>query len=313
MLSLPFLEKMASSQRILIAGCGGGFDVYCGVPFFRGMIAAGKNVVAANLSFTALTRCGGEQIAEALWRVDRQADELPYFPESWLCEWLRRQNMEIPVYGLARTGVAPLVAAYEAIIHLHDIDLVVLVDGGTDSLLFGDEPGLGTVTEDAVSIVAANAATKGASILLTLGFGIDHHHGVSHHAFLENAARMTRRGDWLGNVSLTSGTPESADFLDLIDYANRRQPQHPSIVCNSIASALRGEFGDFHSTHRTGGSELFINPLMAEYWGFSTAGVVDAMLYASALLASQTIEEATTIIESCRETLAIRERKSLPL
>ena len=40
----------------------------------------------------------------------------------------------------------------------HEIDLVLLIDGGTDSLIFGDEPGLGTVVEDAVSTIAACAA-----------------------------------------------------------------------------------------------------------------------------------------------------------
>lgn len=56
----------------------------------------------------------------------------------------------------------------------HPVDLVILVDGGTDSLIFGDEPGLGTIVDDAVSVVAACDAAGDRTLLAALGFGIDH-------------------------------------------------------------------------------------------------------------------------------------------
>jgi hypothetical protein len=187
-----------------------------------------------------------------------------------------------------------------------------LVDGGTDSVLFGDEPGLGTVVEDAISIIAACAAA-GDVLLAAIGFGIDHHHGVSHHAFLENVAQLIREGGFLGTISLTQGRPETDAFLDLVDYANRRQPQHKSIVCNSIASALRGEFGDYHATSRTSGSELFINPLMGQYWTFDAHRIAGNMVYAAELAATERIEEARLVIERSREKQETRLRRQLPL
>ena len=229
---IPFLDRLEQANNVLIAGCG------------------------------------GERINPTTWRVDRTAAEIPYFPERWLGEWLARHERTAPIYAFAKSGVRPLAAAYRWIIEQHHIDLVVLVDGGTDSILFGDEPGLGTVVEDAVSIIAANSATEGQALLAAIGFGIDHFHGVSHHAFLENVARLTSDGGFLGAFSLSPGTAEAAAFLDLVDYANQRQPMHPSIVCNSIASALRGEFGNYHATNRTSGSDLFVNPLMSQYWAF---------------------------------------------
>jgi hypothetical protein len=48
----------------------------------------------------------------------------------------------------------------------------------------------------------------------------------------------------------------------LVEYANQRRPRHRSIVCSSIASAIRDEFGDDHATDRTANAELFISPLM---------------------------------------------------
>ena len=310
----PFLDRLHAAQHVLIAGCGGGFDVYSGVPLATYLVARGCSVVLANLTFSTPWFGGSERIAPNLWRIDSSAKEMPYFPEKWLAEWLARRSMNVPVYTLGKSGVQPLRSAYAALLDRHPADLVIVVDGGTDSLIFGDEPGLGTVVEDAVSIVAAcSAAGEGRVLLAALGFGVDHFHGVSHHSFLENVARISRAGGYLGGSSLIQGTPEADAFLDLVDYANQRQPQQLSIVCNSIASAVRGEFGDYHATNRTHGTELFINPLMAQYWAFDAHCVVKHMEFAPALATTTTMREALSAIETCREHLDVRQRKGVPL
>jgi hypothetical protein len=310
---IPFLTRLANARRVLIAGCGGGFDLFAGVPIAQHLRDAGKDVTFANFSFTNLWLSGGERLTPTTWRVDQQSNEIPYFPEKWLAEWLAARGQASPIYAFAKSGVRPLSVAYRLIIERHDIDLVLLIDGGTDSILFGDEPGLGTVVEDAISTVAACAAAEREVILATIGFGIDHHHGVSHHAFLENVARLIHDGGFLGVFSLTSGMVEANAFVDLVDYANRRQPQHQSIVCNSIASALRGEFGNYHATNRTSGSELFINPLMAQYWTFEARCVVANMAYATELAETERIEDARLVIERRREVLTVRPHRHLPL
>jgi hypothetical protein len=310
---IRFLERLETSTNVLIAGCGGGFDVFAGLPLAQYLMARGKSAVFANFSFTNLWLCGGERITPTMWRVDRQSNEIPYFPEKWLAEWLLARGQSVPIYAFAKSGVRPLSTAYSWIMDHHQIDLVLLIDGGTDSIIFGDEPGLGTVVEDAVSIVAAEKATGGRALLAAIGFGVDDYHGVSHHAFLENVARLTRDGGFLGSFSLLPDEPESAAFLSLVDYANQRQPLHRSIVCNSIASALRGEFGNFHATNRTTGSDLFINPLMTQYWTFEVSSVVRHMIYAEKLAETERMEEAGRIIEAWRETIEPRARHPLPL
>jgi hypothetical protein len=298
---------------VLVAGCGGGFDVFAGVPLAQYLRTRGKSVVLANFSFTNLWMCGGERVSPTLWRVDRQSVELPYFPEKWLVEWLDRHEQPVPVYAFAKSGVAPLSSAYEWIMREHQIDLVLLVDGGTDSIIFGDEPGIGSAVEDAVSILAANKVAGERAVLAALGFGIDHYHGVSHHAFLENVARLTRDRGFLGAFSLQSGTPEADGFLDLVDYANQRQPLHRSIVCNSIAGALRGEFGDYHATNRTSGNELFINPLMSQYWTFEVPGIARHMGYANQLADTERLEDVKRAIELWRDTVELRPQRPIPL
>ena len=272
---IPFLQRLNAAHQVLIAGVGGGFDVYAGVPIACYLLNRGCSVVFSNLSFSNLSDCHGDRVDPNTWLITASSKELPYFPEKWLSEWLLRRAIDAPVYAFAKTGVTPLRASYQGILGRHAIDQVILVDGGTDSLIFGDEPGLGTVVEDAVSVIAAFEAAGHRTLLAALGFGIDHFHGVSHHAFLENVAQMTRAGGCLGEISLIKGTHAADAFLDLVEYANQRQPLHRSIVCNSIASAIRGEFGNYHATNRTRDTELFINPLMAQYWTFSAGLVVE--------------------------------------
>lgn len=310
---IPFLERLNGATNVLIAGCGGGFDVFAGVPLAQYLSAQGKQVVFASLSFTNLWLCGGERVGETAWRVDEHAAEIPYFPEKWLAEWLSRREQLASIYAFAKSGVRPLAAAYRSIIDRHDVDTVILIDGGTDSLVFGDEPGVGSVVEDAISLVAAEQAAGENVLLAAIGFGVDHYHGVSHHAFLQNAAQLIRDGGFLGMFSLSQGSNEADAFLDLVDYANQRQPLHPSIVCNSIASALRGEFGNYHATNRTSGNELFINPLMSQYWTFQASAVVRRMAYAGQLAETERAEDVRRIIDLHREMSELRPFRPIPL
>jgi hypothetical protein len=50
-LRLP--ASLERSQRILVAGAGGGFDVYAGLPIYERLRALGKDVFLANLSFSS--------------------------------------------------------------------------------------------------------------------------------------------------------------------------------------------------------------------------------------------------------------------
>jgi hypothetical protein len=52
----PIFHRLESARRVLIAGMGGGFDVYCGLPLYFALREAGKEVFLANLSFSFLSR-----------------------------------------------------------------------------------------------------------------------------------------------------------------------------------------------------------------------------------------------------------------
>ena len=312
-MQIPFFKSLETSTRVLISGCGGGFDIVSGLPIHSWLKAAGKKVVLANLSFSRVDLACRERIGPCGWVVDESCEQMAYFPERHLSDWLALRGDEPTVIAFEKTGVQPLRASYDAVVARFGIDTIILVDGGTDSVVKGDEALLGTVEEDAASIIAVDLVVGPRKFLACLGFGIDQFHGICHHSFLENTAEMLRSGDFLGCASVSRGTPEGDAMLDAVDFLNSRQPGHKSIVSNSIASAMRGGFGDVHFNERTAGSELFINPLMSLLWCYNLPAVAANMGFYREIADTQTFLELENAIRLHHANADKRDWSSLPL
>lgn len=300
-MQVPFFKALSETRSILIAGAGGGFDIVSGIPLYLYLRSLGKQVVLANLSFTALPFSDSEEVFPGTYRVTKESTNLPYFPEKYILDWLGSKNENAIMYGLSnKMGVLPLSQAYSFIIEAHNIDTLILVDGGTDSLMFGDESKVGTIVEDACSIIAASKSSVSNSFLAAIGFGVEH--DLNHHACLENISALIKDGQYLGASSLTGDMTEGQAYLELVDYLNKKMTSHESIVTNSIASALRGEFGDYHSTRRTRGSTQFISPLMSLFWFFRLSGVASRIHFSSEIENTNTMDKVANGVcqRSCR-------------
>ena len=70
----PLLARLEQHERLLIAGAGGGFDVYAGLPLFFAMRAAGKQAFLGNLTFTYLGGTEARFVGPHLvaWRGQRR-------------------------------------------------------------------------------------------------------------------------------------------------------------------------------------------------------------------------------------------------
>jgi len=193
------------------------------------------------------------------------------------------------------------VAAYEWLVRSLQPDTLILVDGGTDCLMRGDEAGLGTPQEDMVSLLASHAVTGvGRKFLVCVGFGIDTFHGVCHAHFLENVAALIREGGFMGAWSLTRELLEFELYREAYEFTSARMPRQPSIVNTSLISAIDGWFGDHHATRRTEDTELFINPLMALYWAFRLEMVASRNLYLERIRNTNTYADLSLAIEAFR-------------
>lgn len=314
MFRAPVTAALSGSHSVLIAGAGGGFDVFAGLPLFVALTSAGKRVSLANLTFTYLGGTDAVPLLPGLWRVSPDTrGEREYFPEKYLAEWLARRGYAADVYCFEKVGVRPLRDAYRHLTAELGIDTVVLVDGGTDILMRGDEAGLGTPAEDMVSLAAVHGLNVPTKLVSCLGFGVDAYHGVCHAHFLENVAEIARDGGYLGTHSLHLTMPEVELFREAVEYAHERMPDRQSIVNGSIVSALEGRFGDFHRTDRTRSGELFINPLMSMYWHFDLKAVAARSLYLRTLEATESIFEVQLRIEAFVNSVKSRQRRLLPV
>ncbi|KMS77087.1 hypothetical protein ACM01_00080 [Streptomyces viridochromogenes] len=307
LLEPPFFTRLRAARRVLVAGAGGGFDVYAGVPLALALRAAGKEVQLASLSFSELYGLDPDVWVDhdiAAIRPDTTIRG-DYFPERALARWLALQDLPDTVYAFPRTGVQPLRDAYRALLeHLGGVDAIVLVDGGTDILMRGDEHGLGTPEEDMASLAAvAGLDEVPVRLVACLGFGVDSYHGVNHSLVLENLAALDREGGYLGTFSLPRESREGSLFLDAVEHAQRATPDHPSIVQGSVAAAVRGDFGDVRFTERTKDSELFINPLMALYFCVDAPALARRNLYLDRLENTALMRQISSVIAEFRDEL----------
>lgn len=303
-MNIPFFSELDGANNILIAGAGGGFDIFCGLPLYFALKKAGKTVHLANLSSGALGFCDAENPSPALWRITAKTAATKYFPEMHLAAWLTERFGETPIFAIAPTGARPVITAYEWLALTLKPDAIVLVDGGTDSLMRGDEAGLATPEGDAVSLLAAHSLENiPRKLLVCLGFGIDAHGGVCHAHFLENVAALSRENAYHGAWSLAHDSDDFRFYEDACDFTFARLPQQPSIVNTSIIAAVAGSFGDVHPTKRTEGSKLFINPLMGLYWSFQLENVARRNLYLDKIRNTDTAEAVALIIEKFRDSL----------
>lgn len=306
MLRPTLFTRLERHDRILIAGAGGGFDVYAGLPLFIAARAMGKDVFLASLSFTQLQQTTAATLAPHLSVVtpETSGSDL-YFPERSLAGWLSERGLPSTVYAFDKVGVRPLRAAYVRLVEELDIGAIVLVDGGTDILMRGDEVGLGTPAEDMSSLAAVSRLNGIEGFVASIGFGIDAYHGVCHSLVLENIASLTRKGGYLGAFSVTADSAEGRAYLDAIDRAQQGATL-PSIVNGSIAAAIEGRFGDVRFSARTEPGDLFINPLMGLYFTFDLQTVARQSLYLSRLEDTETMFEVAERIATFKRPAGVR-------
>jgi len=298
------MDALETPQTILLAGAGGGYDIFTGLPLYFALRSAGKTVHLANLSFAPIYTSSGRRTEPSIVEIDgSNQDEMSYFPELYLARWLKQQGHPDTIHCIDRTGAKRVARAYEFLAETLKPDAVVLIDGGTDSLMRGDEPRLGTPQEDIASIAAVHALDIPTKLLICLGFGIDNFHGVCHHYVLEAMADLIKAGGYLGAWSLTKDMPEVALYKEACEYVFHKMFNDPSIVNSSILSAIDGEFGDFHATYRTQGSRLYINALMSIYWCFTVDAVAGRNLYLDRIADTNMFEDLTLEIEKFRCSL----------
>ena len=274
-LNLPILDALSHCKNVLIAGMGGGFDLFCGLPIYFELQRRGLPAHLASFSFSQIQSLkDGFRLSPTLVGVRAdQKDFSPYFPELYLAEWFQAHRQEgVTIWSFHKTGTRPLLENYRLLVDRLGIDGIILIDGGVDSLVRGDESQTGSLVEDAVSLYAVHQLTQvPVRIVGCLGLSIEN--DVAHNEMLENMAALMKAGGYLGGCSLTSQMPAYKAYEDAVLYVQGKRFQDPSVINSCILSATQGEFGDHHLTEKTKGTRLTICPLMSLYWFFDLTAV----------------------------------------
>jgi len=315
MLEAPFIARLRTATSILIAGAGGGFDIFCGIPLAEALRGAGKTVHLSSLSFSVLDGLPGVRPTPAVLTVNADTPNFRrYFPEQHLSRWYRERGIEQSIHCFDRVGAVALHEGYHALQQELGFDAILMVDGGTDSLMRGDEDGLGTPAEDMANIAAVESLTVPMKMLACLGFGVDRYHGVSNELTLQAIAELTAAGGFLGTCGLTPAHAEVQAYREACAWVFSQMPQDISIVNSSILAALAGGYGDVHASDRTRGSALWVNPIMPIYWGFDLHSIARRVQYLDDMRRTTTWDEVRGVIRDHYDSTAAsrRLRKGIP-
>ena len=327
-----FLRRLADPlvKTVMLCGCGGGFDFVHSLLLYPELKRLGKSVVIGSYSFGDPNRITGD--AETIFdsgqaiakRVTGASRPDPYYgPEVHVCSYLDSlypASAPHSVYAYyARAFSVPLLRQlYEQLIQVHAIDAIVIVDGGSDSLMAGDEEGLGDPIEDAVSVTAvASLDPRIVKILVSIGLGTDRYNHVSDAASLRAIAELTQLGGFLGAVSLEPSNPGYRFYRDCLDHIYRGQGFR-SVLSGTIASAIEGWFGRDVVPPLIQGrvkkGELFLWPLMAVLWAFDVNSVARRSLIAQWIVECQSVRECTDAFFAARAKLGagLRDVENFP-
>jgi hypothetical protein len=174
-INLLFKYNLNNIMNLLISGCGGGHDIYCGIPIFLKKKDSGHSVFILNLSFTDITiiktLVNYEKIHNFCYYFnyednieDRHGSqyEFDYFPEYYLSKELGVGiYLILPEFfdtitsndnRMVFCSIQDIIDIYKIIIEKHLINEIYLIDGGCDVILSGYENEIGTPTEDVLHL-----------------------------------------------------------------------------------------------------------------------------------------------------------------
>jgi hypothetical protein len=329
-LLLPtFAARLADPaiRTVLLCGCGGGFDFVHSMTLYPELRRLGKTVVIGSYSFGNPDKIAGavsvfDQDGAVAKRVTAaNTADAHYGPEVHVCSYLDRVYPDTAphfVYAYyARAFTVPTLARlYRQFVEAHAIDAIVLVDGGSDSLMAGDEEGLGDPIEDAVSVAAvASLAGLRAKVLITVGLGTDRFNQVSDAATFRAVAELTRAGGFLGAVSLEPEAAGSNFYRDCLEHIYQRQGFR-SVLAGTIVSAIEGWFGRDAVPpvleQRVRPGELYLWPLMAVLWGFDVDAVAKRSRIVGWIRECRTVLECYAALYAGRGGIALRGVENIP-
>src|SRR5215813_4704520 len=120
-----------------------------------------------------------------------------------------------------------------ALVEHLSIDGILLVDGGVDSLMHGDEAQMGTLIEDSISLCAVKELKKvHLKMIACVGFGAEQDIAYAH--VFENIATLTHEDAFFGSCSLIKQMDAYQLYEEAVLHVQGNGHQDPSVINSSI-------------------------------------------------------------------------------
>lgn len=293
------LENLVrASSRALVIGVGGGGDVVGALAAARFLEFCGLEFVLGGLSWERFVfdpipgpRTIGEvenvrALHPRIWMANpkSQTNTGVFFAESRMAALQGREILLVDING----GVKEAVEGIEAAIKEFQIDLLVGLDVGGDSLAQGHEPGLRSPLADSIMLAAyAQLENRGYRTLWAVfGYGSDGELNVDE---IERAfSQLAKAGAWLGTTSLT---PKIAAELE---EAIKTVPTEASAI---PVQCFYGAWGQ--SKIRTDQRTVKLTPLTALIFFMSASKLFQTLARpAQAVRHSSSLEEANDALHA---------------
>lgn len=271
MLNLP--TQLYRFKNTLYFGIGGGYDVFGAIPLHTTL---GTKSQFVSIGSTPLIIPGYDTRQQATLHSQFGANKLAWHLES--------------------------------MVKANNIDTIVAIDGGVDSLMFGDEADSGTVLQDFNSLAALSRLRDRVSCdiyLACLGFGCETDENLNHYAVLQNIATLSADGSFLGTCALNKRQTSFQKYQTAVEHESNERKSH---IQTRVVAAVNGGFG----VVETGDDPnldtalfdvkypVFINPLMSMYWFFSFDGIEKHNKVIQHLKHTDTISESMQIYRKIR-------------
>jgi hypothetical protein len=285
------------AKNILLVGLGGGFDVFTGLPFVYHW--PDKNFVLTNYS-------GSQSF------VVRPSGFEDY-PEGLISDI---QNVSAK-YTIGRHGPKLVKSAFDKILQEHNIDAILAVDGGVDSLALGNEEDYGTVLEDFITL-AALSDIQIPKVICCAGFGCETEEDMNFYCILENMSKLASTDDFYGSFSLTNKMPEFKKYMNECEssWANNRRKSH---IQTKIISSVIGKFGsknhysDIDPRVNRSTGLTFISLLSSIFWMFNLDAVISNNLVIKSLKNGNTFADSKILLRQFMMDRELRSHELIPL
>jgi len=308
-LNLPnnILEYVKRSKSILFLGVGGGYDIMGAVPLYINIENKKYTFANYNPGIKALEKFDVKDLP--------QESNHKAHVEHKLAEWLAPHELVQHVYAIPKGGVKSTAVHIDKIVKENDIDMMILVDGGVDSLMNGDEEGAGTWLDDTVTMLAASQAGRGMHVVLAcLGFGAELEEGLCHYHVLKNMAPLLADEAFYGCCALIRDSWEFRQYVDACEYV--WEDHRKSHIHTKVISAVNGMFGDTNQYDGVDAQVIdgvkcknFISPLMSIYWFFALDWVLLRNKMAKALANTNTSTDVLMLYRQMIDQLNANKRK----